>query len=82
MNRLQNVANEKSLSSERPMKTYFCNLIQSLLIEEAGNAATEYAIMVALILMLCIAGVLSTGDFQKQIWENSAVKVESIVPGP
>lgn len=48
--------------------------------EEAANTATEYAIMVALILVFCIAAVLSTGNIQQSFWFNTADRVQQIVP--
>jgi Flp pilus assembly pilin Flp len=62
------------------MLTFVNNLLGKLTRQEDGNSATEYAIMIALILVFCIAALLSTGDIQQAIWFNSATKVESIVP--
>jgi Flp pilus assembly pilin Flp len=62
------------------MTFYLKSLIQTLFRREEGNTATEYAIMIALILVLCIAALLSTGDIQQAIWFNSAAKVESVLP--
>ena len=62
------------------MLTFLDNLIRKLTHQEDGNTATEYAIMIALILVFCIAALLSTGDVQQAIWFNSANKVQSIVP--
>ena len=62
------------------MKASFNNLIRSLFKEESGNAAVEYAIMIALILVMCIAALLSTGDFQRDIWDNSKTKIQTIIP--
>jgi len=62
------------------MINYLRRLFTATLVNEEGNSATEYAIMVALILVLCIAAVLSTGDVQQAIWFNTADRVETIVP--
>ena len=80
MNGLGNTAIENSPKTEKPMKAYFNNLIRSVFKEESGTAAVEYAIMIALILVMCIAALLSTGDFQRAIWDNSNTKIQSIIP--
>lgn len=48
--------------------------------DEEGNTATEYAIMMVLIVIVCLTGILSTSDFQQAIWQNTADKVEAIIP--
>ena len=57
------------------------NLLQSLWVEEDGVTTVEYALLVTLILVMCIAAVLSTGDVQQVLWFDTATKVQSIVPG-
>ena len=53
----------------------------SLWVEEDGVSTVEYALLVTLILVMCIAAVLSTGDVQQVLWFDTATKVQSIVPG-
>jgi Flp pilus assembly pilin Flp len=62
------------------MISYFYNLYCRVMTEEDGVAATEYAILVALILVMCIAAVLGTGDVQKAMWFDTADKMQAIVP--
>ncbi len=55
-------------------------LIKTTWRDDAANTATEYAIMIALILVFCIAALLSTGDIQQSFWFNTADQVQQIVP--
>ncbi len=41
-------------------------------VDESGPTAVEYAIMLAIILVGCIAAVLSTGDVQQALFFDSA----------
>jgi Flp pilus assembly pilin Flp len=51
-----------------------------LLKEEDGNTSTEYAIMLAMIVIACIVGIFSTGDIQEIFWQRTATTLESVVP--
>jgi Flp pilus assembly pilin Flp len=51
-----------------------------LLKEEGGNTTTEYAIMLAMIVIACIVGIFSTGDIQEIFWQRTATTLEGIVP--
>lgn len=48
--------------------------------EEDGVAATEYAVMLALILVFCIAALLGTGEVQEAMWQDTADTLDVIRP--
>ncbi len=54
--------------------------LKSMWVDEDGVTTVEYALLVTLILVMCIAAVLSTGDVQQVLWFDTAAKVQSIVP--
>jgi pilus assembly protein Flp/PilA len=54
-----------------PQMTRYLNRIRSFLLDESGPTAVEYAIMLAMIIIMCIGTILSTGNIQKVIWEDS-----------
>lgn len=47
------------------------NKIREFVVDESGPTAVEYAIMLAMIIIMCIGTILSTGNIQKVIWEDS-----------
>lgn len=47
-------------------------LFKKLIVEEDGPTAVEYAIMMALIIVLCITAIQSIGTDAKAIFENAA----------
>lgn len=51
---------------------------RSLLHEEEAATAVEYALMLALIIVLSIGAILSTGDVQKALWFDTADDVQII----
>ena len=62
------------------MKSCICAFFQNLIAKEAGNTTVEYAVLLAMILVFCIAAILSTGDVQQILWFDTADKVQIIVP--
>ena len=44
--------------------------------EEEGAATTEYAVMLALIILFGIGAILGTGQVQKILWEDTAVEMQ------
>ena len=62
------------------MASYCYKLISRFWADEDGVTSTEYAVMVALILVMCIAALLSTGEVQKAMWSDTADKLQVIVP--
>lgn len=54
--------------------------VRTLFVEEDGNTATEYGLMLAMIVIACIVGIFSTGDVQEIFWQRTATKIEGIVP--
>ncbi len=44
--------------------------LKSLLIDEDGTTAVEYAVLIALILIAIIGGLTATGGGTQQWWEN------------
>jgi len=63
-----------------PMRVYLYKFYRHLMGDEDGVAAVEYAILIALILVMCLAALLGTGDVQKAIWFDTANKMQVIVP--
>lgn len=44
--------------------------------EEEGAATTEYAVLLALIILFGIGAILGTGQIQKILWEDAAVEMQ------
>lgn len=59
------------LLSDGNMK-YIKNLAIKLLVEEDGPTAVEYAVMLAVIIIASIGAVLSTGDVQAALFNDTA----------
>ena len=51
---------------------YLKKLTINLLVEEDGPTAVEYAVMLAVIILACIGAVLSTGDVQQAMFQDTA----------
>ncbi len=62
------------------MKLFVSRCIQSLSRNEEGTTTVEYAVLIAMILVFCIAAILSAGDVQKVLWFDTADAVQVIVP--
>ncbi len=54
--------------------------LKDLLSNEDAATAVEYALLIALILVFCIAAILSAGDVQKALWFDTASDIQIIVP--
>lgn len=61
------------------MNRYFSQLLQNMLAKDEGTTTTEYALMIALILVFCLAALLSTGDVQQTIWFDTADTIEAAI---
>lgn len=46
--------------------------------QEEGAATTEYAVLLALIILLGIGAILGTGQIQKILWSDTAVEMQVI----
>jgi pilus assembly protein Flp/PilA len=55
------------------------SLLRKLVRGEEAATAVEYAIMLALILMICIASVAFLGEKTKESWQNSNANIEAAV---
>ncbi|MDP6442183.1 MAG: Flp family type IVb pilin [Pirellulaceae bacterium] len=53
------------------------NAIRRFLTEEDGPTAVEYAVMLALILLVCIAGIRVLGTNVNSSFDDSKSKIES-----
>lgn len=53
-------------------------LFYSPLRQEEGAATTEYAVLLALIILLGIGAILGTGQIQKILWSDTAVEMQVI----
>jgi pilus assembly protein Flp/PilA len=51
--------------------------IQRLFRDQNGATAVEYAVMLALILMVCIGGIVVLGTSTRTSWENSSNSIQS-----
>ncbi len=51
---------------------YVKKLAINLLVEEDGPTAVEYAVMLAVIILACIGAVLSTGDVQQSMFQDTS----------
>ena len=70
---------ESHLELKDPMNRYISQLFDSMLANEDGTTTTEYALMIALILLFCLAALLSTGDIQQVIWFDTADTIEAAI---
>ena len=52
--------------------TRFGKFISRFLQDEDGPTAVEYAVMLAVIVILCIGAILQTGTVQRTAWEDTA----------
>ena len=68
---------ESHLELKDPMNRYISQLLDSMLAKEEGTTTTEYALMIALILVFCLAALLSTGDIQQVIWFDTSDAIEA-----
>ncbi len=53
--------------------------VRRFLADESGPTSVEYAIMLALIIVGCISAILSTGDVQKAMFENTATDMNEFM---
>ena len=53
-------------------------LFYSPLRQEEGAATTEYAVLLALIILFGIGAILGTGQIQKILWSDTAVEMQVI----
>ena len=53
------------------------NLIKSFLIEEDGPTAVEYAVMLALIIVVCIIAVRAIGTSASSTFYNVATNIQN-----
>ena len=56
------------------MRTLFQS-ISEFFTSEDGVTAVEYAVMLAMIIMMCIAAVGTVGETANDIWEDNASKL-------
>jgi len=50
--------------------------IKKFLIEEDGPTAVEYAVMLAMILMLCIGAIATLGLETMDLWDNNSTGLQ------
>ena len=50
--------------------TRFANVVKRFLVSEAGPTATEYAVMLALIIVVCLAAITGIGTTVSTIFSN------------
>ena len=79
-----NIGNERTLGEarkdtlipDRNMLNKIKRIFYRPLREEEGAATTEYAVMLALIILFGIGAILGTGQVQKILWEDTAVEMQ------
>ena len=55
----------------------FANKVQTFLKSEAGPTSVEYAIMLALIVIVCLTAIQSVGTNTNSLFENIASEIEA-----
>ena len=50
-----------------------------MLAKDDGTTTTEYALMIALILVFCLAALLSIGDGQQTVFFDTADTIEAAI---
>ena len=55
------------------------NLLKKLLREEDGPTAVEYAVMLAMIVVVCIGAVHAMADATAECFDTSAQELESVL---
>lgn len=51
--------------------------IQQRLVDESGPTSVEYAVMLALILIVCIASIFAVGTINSGIWSSDESRIRS-----
>lgn len=62
----------RSHSPRSRQMQYLKTLTKRLLVEEDGPTAVEYAVMLAVIIIASIGAVLSTGDVQRALFQDTS----------
>ena len=65
---------------ENQMKMYLSRATQRLFRNDEGTTTVEYAVLIAMILVFCVAAILSAGDVQQVLWFDTADAIQVIVP--
>ena len=59
-------------------------IVQSLrifLLEEEAATAVEYAVMLAMILIACLATISAVGTMARDVWDTNANNINSVLGG-
>ena len=70
---------QKATRLRASMTIYLRRLYQTMLAKDEGTTAVEYAVLIAIIVVFCLASVISTGDFQKQVWIDTSASIENAI---
>ena len=60
----------------------FINRLRALLKDTSGQDLLEYALLVALIALVCVAVITSTGSGVKTIFQNISSALTTAAPAP
>lgn len=60
------------------MKLRIVNFLKRIHQESDAATTVEYALLLALIMVFCISGILSTGDVQEVLWFETSEKIKVI----
>lgn len=63
------------------MTQYLRRRIRRFHANDEAATAVEYAIMLGLIIVGCIAAILGTGEVQQELWFDLADTLETVLPG-
>ena len=53
------------------------SFLQTLILNDDGATAVEYAVMLALVLMAAIAGILTVGQGNGGLWESNGQQINN-----
>jgi pilus assembly protein Flp/PilA len=64
------------------MMLCFASKVRRFLVSEDGPTAVEYAVMLALIVIVCLTAIRSIGTNANTTFENVATALEGTAPAP
>lgn len=58
----------------------FAKKVQNFLVSEDGPTAVEYAVMLALIIIVCLTAISAVGNNTATVFNEIATKVDGVTP--
>ena len=68
--------------SRRAITTTLALWVRELIRSEDGPTAVEYAVMLAMIIVMCISAITLVGGGTFDFWDNNRSELESSFSGP